>query len=142
MRPDGMKRVFRMDQLESDIIPSSAHMRHWMINMDYLDNLGVFILDNKKGVEFPAPAHHEEELIWVLEGQLSYNHGPVINPGEAILIVPCLPHPGRFIGKLLVFWCIPFTDSGLSSDAMNKTILPDRVDMNRIIRNRACQVLS
>jgi hypothetical protein len=134
MKTEAMKKVFRLEHVQADVIPSSGHMRYWLVPMDVLDTIGVIVLHNEKGVEFPAPAHREEELIWVLDGQLSYKHGPVINAGEAILILPDRPHPGKYAGRLLVFWCNPFTDAGVEADAMNRVINPQRVVQSRIVR--------
>jgi len=141
LKQEAMKKVFKMDQMESDMIPSSGHNRYWLIPMDFLDNLGIIILVDYKGVEFPAPAHPEEELIWVLEGQLSYKHGPVVNPGEAILIIPNVPHPGKYIGKMLVFWCNPFTHTGLKPDTMNRVINSNKINQNRILKNPSGSVV-
>ncbi len=128
---DLMKRVFGKADLKPYTITSSGHAGAVLVT---LGNLQIRLLDSSEEMDFPSPGHPEEEFNWVLEGKLAYRHGPVVRSGEAIFIVPNLPHPGTRLGKLLIVKCFTETPSRISPEVMNRVISPAEVDPATTVR--------
>jgi hypothetical protein len=93
-----------------------------------LDNISLLIFENRQEISFSSPGHLEELFIWVLDGQLSFAHGPVVETGEAFFIAPDLPYTGKYKGKLLMVRCKPEKASQLDPDVMNRIIKPEELE--------------
>lgn len=121
-----VKMVVGAGDLQPYTIPSSDLTGGLLVK---LDHLSLLMFENKEGIEFSTAGHPEEGLILVLDGQLELKHGPVIEAGEAIFIVPNTPYAGEYTGKLLMVQCIPRIASAINPDVMKKVIKPEEVEV-------------
>ncbi len=119
-----MEKVFRLGDFERVKIPSSGSTQ-WLLART--DHLSVYILENRSGAEFVGSGHPGEELVYVLQGQIEYEDGRVVNAREAVFNLPNIPCRGRYVGiepiQLLKIRVRPWPESSTpSTDLMKKVI--------------------
>jgi quercetin dioxygenase-like cupin family protein len=116
-----MEQVFRIGDTEPYEILPSGH-KAWLLAK--VGNLSATIMETEKETEIPSPCHKEEEFVYVLDGWLAYDGGREARSGEAVYNPPDIPHPGKYLGKLLSIKVYPESNM----------LPPDKVLMNEVIR--------
>ena len=95
MNKDIMEKVFRLGDFEPTKLPSSGSTQ-WLLART--DHLSLYVLENRSGGEFVDTGHPDEELVYVLKGQIECEDGRVVSAEEAVFNLPNTPCRGRFVG--------------------------------------------
>ena len=91
---DLMKRVIKLKDIEVKTRESGSLLQVVVLT----GNASVCYVQNNFVKEFTQLGHPEEEIVYVLQGQIGYDNGRLANSGEALVNLPNTPHPGRYIG--------------------------------------------
>ena len=96
INPDAMNRVIRLEEIETIHDDTGAKIEPLAIT----ENMSILGKERKPGGEFQDPVGHpEEEIVYVLQGQVEYDDGRTIRAGEAGCNLPDAPHSGIY-GKI------------------------------------------
>jgi len=91
-RRELMSGIIRIDGLKTLTDPANTTIRRiWLLK----ENVSVCMNESQPGSEFIDPGHPEQEIIYVIQGQLEYDNGRIVRDGEAIINLSDVPHPGR-----------------------------------------------
>ena len=87
-----MSNVIKIGDLKTLSDPTSAATRRiWLLT----DNMSVCMNESQPGSRFIDPGHPENEIIYVIHGQLEFDNGRVVTDGEANINLANLPHSGK-----------------------------------------------
>lgn len=118
-----MERVFRIGDSKPYEVSPSGH-KAWLLAQ--VGNISAIICESSREVNISFPFHEEEEFVYVLDGQLTYDDGRAPKAGEAVYNLPKTGHAGKYIGRLLRVMAYPETDVSSLSRNMMSTIIREK----------------
>jgi len=64
-------------------------------NEIFTKKLSIVMNESEPGSSFKGTVHPEKEIVYLMQGRLEYDNGRVVDPGEAVINLPNILHPGR-----------------------------------------------
>ena len=124
METDIMKRVFKQEDSELVELPSRGS-RQWLLAKN--GHLSLYILESRQGVEFTDIRIPDEELIYVLQGEIEYEDRRVVGANEAVFNLPNTACRGRYVGtqasRLLILRVRPRAGASPPSPDLTKKVI-------------------